>query len=90
MAEEKKAGDISSKSGTITPKNKEEARKENKDVLKVKTDWVILEFTESWGSKVKGDKEKYHISTARSLVDKAKVAKVIEEVEKYVPKKVQE
>lgn len=93
MADDKKdvgkPGDIGLNSGTVNPKDPAKAREDNKKELQVKTDWVILEFTDSWGSKKKGDKEKYHISTAKTLV-KRKVAKVIEELTKYVPAKVVE
>lgn len=62
---------------------------DNKKEERVKTGWVVLEFTKKWGSNNKGDKKTYHISTAQALVDKEKVAKVIEELKKYVPAKVE-
>ena len=49
--------------------------------------FVVLEFTKAHGSKVKGDKETYHHSTANALVGKLGVAKVVKNLEKYVPKK---
>lgn len=51
-----------------------------------KTGWVILEFTKAHGTKKAGDKETYHKSTANALVER-KVAKVVEELTKFVPKK---
>lgn len=53
----------------------------------VKTGFVVLEFIKSHGSRKKGDKETYHRSTANALVEKLKVAKVIEELKKFVPAK---
>lgn len=60
---------------------------EKKDVSVELTGFVVVEFTKDFGSYKKGDKETYHNSTAKGLVEKAKVAKVVEEVKKYVPKK---
>lgn len=63
------------------------ATEEKKDMKSVKTGYVVLEFTKDWGSKKAGDKETYHGSTANALVNKAKVAKIVEELKVYVPKK---
>lgn len=58
---------------------------EGKDV---KTGWVVLEFTSAHGTKKSGDKETYHMSTAKGLIAR-KVAKIVEELTKFVPKQVQ-
>ena len=55
-----------------------------------KTGWVIVEFTKDYSSRKKGDKEKYHKSTANALVNKLKVAKIVEELKKFVPAKSEE
>ena len=60
--------------------------KTKKDMKQVETGWVVLEFTEDWGTKKKGDKETYHNSTADTLVNQKEVAKVVEKLKKYVPK----
>lgn len=53
----------------------------------VKTGWVVVEFTKDHGSTKKGDKRKYHASTAKAIVNKLKVGKIVEEITKYVPEK---
>lgn len=58
---------------------------DNKDMKKVETGFVICTFTKKHGTKVKGDTETYHISTANQLVA-AKVAEITEKLTKYVPK----
>ena len=50
------------------------------------TGFVVVEFTQDWGSKKKGDTETYHKSTAEALVKKGKCCKIVKEIEKYVPK----
>ena len=60
---------------------------DKKDMKREKTGWFIIEFLKDHGSYKKGDKETYHISTAKALVDKLKVAKVVEELSVYRPKK---
>jgi CRISPR/Cas system Type II protein with McrA/HNH and RuvC-like nuclease domain len=49
--------------------------------------FIVVEFTEEHGTKKVGDKETYHHSTAAVLVNKAKVAKIVEKLKIYVPKK---
>jgi hypothetical protein len=64
-----------------------EAKKEEKDGQEVKTGFQVVEFTKEHGSRKKGEKETYHKSTADALVNKLKVAKVVEELTKWEPKK---
>lgn len=66
--------------GSVLTKEKEGMKKE-------KTGWFIIKFTKDHGSYKKGDTETYHISTATALVDKLEVAEIVQELEKYVPKK---
>lgn len=60
------------------------------EIQKGESGFVVLEFLKNHGTKKVGDKETYHHSTANALVSKLKVAKVIEHIKKYVPKKVKE
>jgi hypothetical protein len=49
--------------------------------------FVVIEFTKPHGTHDVGEKETYHHSTAAALVNKLEVAKVVEKLKKYVPKK---
>ena len=57
---------------------------EGKDV---ETGYVELEFTKNFGSRKKGEEATYHSSTAKSLVEKLKVAKITKKLTKFVPAK---
>lgn len=61
-----------------------EAEKKGKEV---KTGWVVVEFIKDFGSYKKGDEKTYHSSTAKALVEKEKVAKVVKELTEFVPEK---
>lgn len=49
--------------------------------------FVVIEFTKPHGTHDVGDQETYHHSTAAALVNKMEVAKVVNKLKKYVPKK---
>ena len=60
---------------------------ESKEEISVeKTGFVEVEFIKDHASREKGETEIYHISTAKALVDKLKVAKIIKKNVKYSPK----
>lgn len=59
---------------------------DKKNMEKVETGFVVCTFIKEHGTKKKGDKETYHVSTANQLV-KAKVAEITEKLTEYVPKK---
>lgn len=59
----------------------------NIEIGKNESGFVVVEFTEPHGTHDVGDKETYHHSTAAALVNKLGVAKVVEKLKKYKPKK---
>lgn len=84
-----KTGDILQDHPILKSAQKLKSNVKDIDVPKGMTGFVEVEFLRAWGGRKKGDKETYHVSTAKSLIHHEAV-KVLKHIEKYVPKKAKE
>ena len=83
-------GEIPQSQNSFTKRTYGLVSKKKTETIAVEKDcsgFVILEFIKDHGTKKEGDEETYHVSTATALVKKLKVAKVVKQLKKYVPKK---